>query len=58
VASADGPAGGSSAECGVCLDAPEVPMVSPCSHVFCKGCITDALKEDRRCVMWRWLFGC
>ncbi|WIA08248.1 hypothetical protein OEZ85_007693 [Tetradesmus obliquus] len=48
VAGAEGPAG-AAAECGVCLDAPEVPMAAPCGHVFCKGCITDALKEDRRC---------
>uniref|UniRef100_A0A383VNT4 RING-type domain-containing protein n=1 Tax=Tetradesmus obliquus TaxID=3088 RepID=A0A383VNT4_TETOB len=48
VAGAEGPAG-AAAECGVCLDAPEVPMAAPCGHVFCKGCIIDALKEDRRC---------
>lgn len=46
-----GSTGGSGAECGVCLDAPEEPLVSPCGHVFCKSCIRDALSQERR---WEW----
>lgn len=45
-----GSVGGSAeAECDICLDAPEEPMVAPCGHVFCKTCIKDALSQERRC---------
>lgn len=52
VGGGDGNSDDSGDVCGVCLDTAEQPeaQVSPCGHVFCKNCITEALQEDKRCV--------
>lgn len=45
-------AGGGDAdvECGLCLDAPEDPVITPCGHTFCRSCIKDSLQQERRWV--------
>jgi hypothetical protein len=35
------------AECVVCLDVLEVPVVTPCSHWFCRECIISCLQSGQ-----------
>ena len=38
-------------DCSICLGDLKVPVISPCSHVFCKGCIEgflDGSSADQR----------
>eukprot|EP00775_Hariotina_reticulata_P009723 gene9723-9882_t len=41
--------GGADVECGLCLDAPEDPVITPCGHTFCRSCVRDSLQQERRC---------
>jgi len=35
-------------ECPVCMDAPDMPVITPCAHVFCQACLLHALKHRGR----------
>ncbi len=43
----------SSAECPVCLDAFESPVVTPCGHWFCRECCLGVLATNRHCPLCR-----
>ncbi|CAI7826521.1 unnamed protein product [Closterium sp. NIES-54] len=45
--------GGMHLVCSVCLDDMSEETVTPCGHVFCRGCITMAIRETRQCPMCR-----
>lgn len=34
-------------KCSVCLDAPELPVTTPCGHTFCEMCLQQALSVVR-----------
>ena len=36
-------------ECPICLDVFKTPIKTKCGHVFCKGCIEEALRHDPYC---------
>ena len=36
-------------ECPICLDVFKMPVKTKCGHVFCKGCIEEALRHDPYC---------
>jgi hypothetical protein len=47
---------GDSEECAVCLESLNDPVITPCAHVFCCGCITDIVNSEilaPRCPMCR-----
>ena len=40
--------------CPICYEVPvSTPVVTPCDHFFCRGCITEALKCNQCCPMDR-----
>ena len=44
-------------DCVICLDTIVNPMRLSCNHVFCKGCIEEHLKHQRKCPTCGKLFG-
>mmetsp|Transcript_5502 Transcript_5502/g.8662 ORF Transcript_5502/g.8662 Transcript_5502/m.8662 type:complete len:586 (-) Transcript_5502:111-1868(-) len=36
-------------ECGICLNLVEYPVYTKCSHVFCKGCLSEWLVQKADC---------
>jgi len=40
-------------ECGICLGALRSPRITPCSHIFCKGCIERSLGLAANCPQCR-----
>lgn len=36
-------------ECPICLDVFKMPLKTKCGHMFCKGCIEEALRHDSYC---------
>jgi len=40
-------------ECAICMELLCEPQQLPCSHVFCRRCLWDALRADRRCPLCR-----
>ncbi|XP_048583769.1 helicase-like transcription factor isoform X2 [Nematostella vectensis] len=47
---------GVSEECPICLDPLDDPSITRCAHVFCTGCLTDVIENERlapRCPMCR-----
>lgn len=40
-------------ECSICLDMMENPVVTPCSHWFCRECITSWLDQKDTCSLCR-----
>eukprot|EP00887_Chlorella_sp_A99_P003475 scaffold7.g3475.t1 len=40
-------------ECAICIDSFEVPVVTPCSHWFCRECIVGVLQANSKCPLCR-----
>lgn len=36
-------------QCGVCEEVPKDPVVCPCEHCFCSGCISNACQTCAKC---------
>ena len=39
--------------CCICLDAYSEPTITPCLHIYCNGCIKNALKHRKKCPQCR-----
>ncbi|KAM6502461.1 SNF2 family N-terminal domain containing protein, partial [Amanita muscaria] len=40
-------------ECPICIGLLNQPRITPCGHVFCLSCITEAISRDPKCPMDR-----
>ena len=40
-------------ECAVCYELPTEPVITNCKHVYCRECITRAIKLQRKCPLCR-----
>lgn len=47
------PSKGLQLKCAICLDFPKDVSFTPCGHIFCRDCISTALKSQKVCSLCR-----